>query len=209
MTQKVTLLCKIDGNADAFITCFSPSYLCASSAASAINLEGELFKDLMKGYNKNVRPMENGSDVTQVAIKMTLTNLISLVSQVCRFLTTTSWFVSFTQLPFSQNEKEEALTTSVWIGMVTSHPSPPLISLCRFALMSKREYFRVQQWCDYRLRWDRPPRSALYGSITSQLRLPSKSIWLPDIILENKSVQQPSQRPLVVWSQLMSSSQPN
>uniref|UniRef100_A0AAQ4PTL8 Cholinergic receptor, nicotinic, gamma n=1 Tax=Gasterosteus aculeatus aculeatus TaxID=481459 RepID=A0AAQ4PTL8_GASAC len=105
--------------------------------SSAINLEGELFKDLMKGYNKNVRPMENGSDVTQVAIKMTLTNLISL------------------------NEKEEALTTGVWIGM---------------------------QWCDYRLRWDRPPRSALYGSITSQLRLPSKSIWLPDIILENKSV---------------------
>ncbi|XP_040026936.2 acetylcholine receptor subunit gamma isoform X3 [Gasterosteus aculeatus] len=104
------------------------------ATASAINLEGELFKDLMKGYNKNVRPMENGSDVTQVAIKMTLTNLISL------------------------NEKEEALTTSVWIGM---------------------------QWCDYRLRWDRPPRSALYGSITSQLRLPSKSIWLPDIILEN------------------------
>uniref|UniRef100_A0AAQ4QUC2 Cholinergic receptor, nicotinic, gamma n=1 Tax=Gasterosteus aculeatus aculeatus TaxID=481459 RepID=A0AAQ4QUC2_GASAC len=99
--------------------------------------QGELFKDLMKGYNKNVRPMENGSDVTQVAIKMTLTNLISL------------------------NEKEEALTTGVWIGM---------------------------QWCDYRLRWDRPPRSALYGSITSQLRLPSKSIWLPDIILENKSV---------------------
>ncbi|XP_077955066.1 acetylcholine receptor subunit gamma isoform X6 [Gasterosteus aculeatus] len=106
------------------------------ATASAINLEGELFKDLMKGYNKNVRPMENGSDVTQVAIKMTLTNLISL------------------------NEKEEALTTSVWIGM---------------------------QWCDYRLRWDRPPRSALYGSITSQLRLPSKSIWLPDIILENNS----------------------
>ncbi|KAI3374997.1 hypothetical protein L3Q82_021527, partial [Scortum barcoo] len=104
------------------------------SAASAVNLEGELFKDLMKGYNKNVRPTEKSGDITQVDVKMTLTNLISL------------------------NEKEEALTTSVWIEM---------------------------QWCDYRLRWDQPPRSALYGNITSQLRVPSKSIWLPDIILEN------------------------
>ncbi|KAM4605285.1 acetylcholine receptor subunit gamma [Polymixia lowei] len=101
---------------------------------SAVNLEGELFKDLMKGYNKHVRPMEKSGDITQVHIKMTLTNLISL------------------------NEKEEALTTSVWIEM---------------------------QWCDYRLRWDQPPRSALYGHITSQLRVPSKSIWLPDVILEN------------------------
>ncbi|XP_029929900.1 acetylcholine receptor subunit gamma [Myripristis murdjan] len=105
-----------------------------SSKASAINLEGELFKDLMKGYNKNVRPMEKNGDITQVYIKMTLTNLISL------------------------NEKEEALMTSVWIEM---------------------------QWCDYRLRWDQPPRSDLYGNITSELRVPSKSIWLPDIILEN------------------------
>ncbi|XP_042353857.1 acetylcholine receptor subunit gamma isoform X1 [Plectropomus leopardus] len=105
-----------------------------SATASALNLEGELFKDLMKGYNKNVRPMENSGDITQVGIKMTLTNLISL------------------------NEKEEALTTSVWIEM---------------------------QWCDYRLRWDQPPRSALYGNITSELRVPSKSIWLPDVILEN------------------------
>lgn len=55
--------------------------VCGLSAASALNLEGELFKDLMKGYNKNVRPMEKSGDITQVHIKMTLTNLISLVSQ--------------------------------------------------------------------------------------------------------------------------------
>ncbi|XP_075875854.1 acetylcholine receptor subunit gamma [Nelusetta ayraudi] len=105
-----------------------------SATASAVNLEGELFKDLMKGYNKNVRPMERSGDITQVDIKMTLTNLISL------------------------NEKKEALTTSVWIEL---------------------------QWCDYRLRWDRPPRSNRYGNITKQLRIPSKTLWLPDIILEN------------------------
>uniref|UniRef100_A0A8C6PSJ1 Cholinergic receptor, nicotinic, gamma n=1 Tax=Nothobranchius furzeri TaxID=105023 RepID=A0A8C6PSJ1_NOTFU len=101
---------------------------------ATVNLEGELLKDLMKGYNKNVRPMDKNGKITQIFIKMTLTNLISL------------------------NEKEEALTTSVWIEM---------------------------EWCDYRLRWDQPPRSDLYGNIKSQLRVPSKSIWLPDIILEN------------------------
>ncbi|KAM9845068.1 acetylcholine receptor subunit gamma [Aulostomus maculatus] len=113
---------------------YRANYRLPTTAPSAVNLEGELFKDLMKGYNKNVRPMETSGDVTQVHIKMTLTNLISL------------------------NEKEEALTTSVWIEM---------------------------KWCDYRLRWDQPPRAALYKNITSQLRVPSKSIWLPDIILEN------------------------
>lgn len=50
--------------------------------ASAVNLERELFKDLMKGYNKHVRPTEKGGDITQVDIKMTLTNLISLVSSI-------------------------------------------------------------------------------------------------------------------------------
>ncbi|KAM9790787.1 acetylcholine receptor subunit gamma isoform X1 [Syngnathus typhle] len=105
-----------------------------STTAFALNLEGELFKDLMKGYNKKVRPVENSGDVTHVTVKMTLTNLISL------------------------NEKEEALMTSVWIEM---------------------------QWCDYRLRWDQPPRSALYKNITWELRVPSKMIWLPDVILEN------------------------
>lgn len=105
-----------------------------ATTALSINLEGALYQDLMKDYNKNVRPSEKSGDITQVHIKMTLTNLISL------------------------NEKEEALTTSVWIEM---------------------------NWCDYRLSWDQPPRSALYGNITAPLRMPSEGIWLPDIILEN------------------------
>ncbi|KAJ8011589.1 hypothetical protein DPEC_G00059820 [Dallia pectoralis] len=79
-------------------------------AAAGLNQEGELVKDLMRGYNKNVRPMEESGDITQVTIKMTLTNLISL------------------------------------------------------------------QWCDYRLRWDQPPRADLYGNLTEKMRIPSKSI---------------------------------
>uniref|UniRef100_A0A8C1PZT0 Cholinergic receptor, nicotinic, gamma n=1 Tax=Cyprinus carpio TaxID=7962 RepID=A0A8C1PZT0_CYPCA len=97
------------------------------------NLEGSLHRDLMVGYNKNIRPMVNHGDIIDVKIKMTLTNLISL------------------------NEKEETLTTCVWIEM---------------------------KWHDYRLRWANRTGFEVYENIT-RMRLPSKSIWLPDIGLEN------------------------
>ncbi|XP_043079761.1 acetylcholine receptor subunit gamma [Puntigrus tetrazona] len=97
------------------------------------NLEGSLHRDLMVGYNKNIRPMENLGDIIDVKIKMTLTNLISL------------------------KEKEETLTTCVWIEM---------------------------KWHDYRLRWANRTGFEVYENIT-RMRLPSKAIWLPDIGLEN------------------------
>ncbi|XP_036110558.1 acetylcholine receptor subunit gamma [Molossus molossus] len=67
------------------------------------NQEERLLAHLMHSYNPHLRPAERGTDVVNVSLKLTLTNLISL------------------------NEREEALTTNVWIEM---------------------------QWCDYRLRWD-------------------------------------------------------
>ncbi|XP_066201550.1 acetylcholine receptor subunit gamma [Saccopteryx leptura] len=67
------------------------------------NQEERLLMDLMQSYNPHLRPAERDTDVVNVSLKLTLTNLISL------------------------NEREEALTTNVWIEM---------------------------QWCDYRLRWD-------------------------------------------------------
>ncbi|XP_020861481.1 acetylcholine receptor subunit gamma [Phascolarctos cinereus] len=69
----------------------------------SLNQEEKLLNDLMRNYNPNLRPAEMDSDIINVSLKLTLTNLISL------------------------NEREEALTTNVWIEM---------------------------QWCDYRLRWD-------------------------------------------------------
>uniref|UniRef100_A0A2I3GQF9 Cholinergic receptor nicotinic gamma subunit n=1 Tax=Nomascus leucogenys TaxID=61853 RepID=A0A2I3GQF9_NOMLE len=71
--------------------------------AQGRNQEERLLADLMQNYNPNLRPAERDSDVVNVSLKLTLTNLISL------------------------NEREEALTTNVWIEM---------------------------QWRDYRLRWD-------------------------------------------------------
>uniref|UniRef100_A0A8C8XQ30 Cholinergic receptor nicotinic gamma subunit n=1 Tax=Panthera leo TaxID=9689 RepID=A0A8C8XQ30_PANLE len=71
--------------------------------AQGRNQEERLLADLMHNYDPHLRPAERDSDVVNVSLKLTLTNLISL------------------------NEREEALTTNVWIEM---------------------------QWCDYRLRWD-------------------------------------------------------
>ncbi|XP_017292446.1 acetylcholine receptor subunit epsilon [Kryptolebias marmoratus] len=73
------------------------------------NEESILIRDLFKGYNKNIRPAKHPEDKVQVQVKLTLTNLISL------------------------NEKEETLTTNVWIEI---------------------------QWSDYRLTWN---ESKYYG----------------------------------------------
>ncbi|XP_077402478.1 acetylcholine receptor subunit epsilon isoform X3 [Vanacampus margaritifer] len=73
------------------------------------NEEMQLIGTLFKGYNKNIRPVLHPEDKLEVQIKLTLTNLISL------------------------NEKEETLTTNVWIEI---------------------------QWVDYRLAWN---ASQYYG----------------------------------------------
>uniref|UniRef100_A0A8C5UZ42 Cholinergic receptor nicotinic gamma subunit n=1 Tax=Microcebus murinus TaxID=30608 RepID=A0A8C5UZ42_MICMU len=99
--------------------------------AQGRNQEERLLADLMRDYDPHLRPAERDSDVVNVSLKLTLTNLISL------------------------NEREEALTTNVWIEM---------------------------QWCDYRLRWDPGDYEGLWV-----LRVPSTMVWLPDIVLENKS----------------------
>ncbi|XP_053219105.1 acetylcholine receptor subunit epsilon isoform X2 [Podarcis raffonei] len=95
------------------------------------NEDLRLYKHLFDNYDKGARPVRNEGDVVEVSIKMTLTNLISL------------------------NEKEETLTTNVWI---------------------------THQWFDYRLEY----KSEDYGGI-SALQVPADKVWLPDIVLENKS----------------------
>ncbi|XP_077008178.1 acetylcholine receptor subunit gamma [Tamandua tetradactyla] len=77
--------------------------LAACLGAQGRSQEERLLADLMRSYDPHLRPAERDEDVVNVSLKLTLTNLISL------------------------NEREEALTTNVWIEM---------------------------QWCDYRLRWD-------------------------------------------------------
>ncbi|XP_072255421.1 acetylcholine receptor subunit epsilon isoform X2 [Pyxicephalus adspersus] len=70
---------------------------------SLANEETKLIKDLLKNYNKKARPVKSINDIIDVRLKLTLTNLISL------------------------NEKEETMTTNVWLQL---------------------------EWNDYRMTWN-------------------------------------------------------
>ena len=48
------------------------------------NEEVQLIQDLFKGYTKQIRPVVHPEDKLQVQIKLTLTNLISLVGPLAR-----------------------------------------------------------------------------------------------------------------------------
>lgn len=50
------------------------------------NEETHLIGDLFKGYNKNIRPVVHPEDKVEVQIKLTLTNLISLVRACISYL---------------------------------------------------------------------------------------------------------------------------
>lgn len=56
-----------------------PSSLTVAGAQGR-NQEERLLSDLMLNYNPHLRPAERDSDVVNVSLKLTLTNLISLVS---------------------------------------------------------------------------------------------------------------------------------
>ncbi|GCC18180.1 hypothetical protein chiPu_0017837 [Chiloscyllium punctatum] len=93
------------------------------------NEEEKLLNVLFNNYDARIRPARFYGDVIDVTLKLTLTNLISL------------------------KEKEETLTTNVWIEI---------------------------QWTDYRLSWN----SSDYAGI-ELVRIPSRMVWLPEIVLEN------------------------
>ncbi|XP_066219420.1 acetylcholine receptor subunit epsilon isoform X2 [Saccopteryx leptura] len=95
------------------------------------NEELRLYHHLFDKYDSGHRPVRGPEDTVTINLKVTLTNLISL------------------------NEKEETLTTSVWIGI---------------------------DWHDYRLNYSKDD----FGGIEI-LRVPSKLVWLPEIVLENNS----------------------
>ncbi|XP_059524915.1 acetylcholine receptor subunit epsilon isoform X3 [Myotis daubentonii] len=107
------------------LCCLSPS-----PGRGEGNEELRLYHHLFDNYDPQCRPVREPEDTVSINIKVTLTNLISL------------------------NEKEETLTTSVWIGI---------------------------DWDDYRLNFSKED----FGDI-GILRVPSKHVWLPEIVLENK-----------------------
>ncbi|XP_007890206.2 neuronal acetylcholine receptor subunit beta-4 [Callorhinchus milii] len=102
-------------------------------ATLAPNAEERLADYLLHAdrYNKLIRPAKNSSEMVTIAIKVSLSQLISV------------------------NEREQIMTTNVWL---------------------------TQEWNDYRLRWE----PVQYEGV-DQLRLSSRHIWLPDIVLYNNA----------------------
>lgn len=58
-----------------------PGSLLSVAGAQGRNQEERLLADLMHSYNPHLRPAERDTDVVNVSLKLTLTNLISLVSR--------------------------------------------------------------------------------------------------------------------------------
>ncbi|XP_036078707.1 acetylcholine receptor subunit epsilon isoform X1 [Rousettus aegyptiacus] len=139
------------------------------------NEELRLYHHLFDNYDPERRPVRRPEDTVTITLKVTLTNLISLVRYPLSTPTTISepkillvaptaelcpkahfwpWkTISMILITHLQNEKEETLTSSVWIGI---------------------------DWHDYRLNYSKED----FGGIET-LRVPSELVWLPEIVLEN------------------------
>ncbi|XP_038392492.1 acetylcholine receptor subunit epsilon isoform X11 [Canis lupus baileyi] len=126
-----------------------------SGGAEAKNEELHLYHHLFDNYDPGSRPVKEPEDTVTITLKVTLTNLISLVR--CPHPHPPSWGLVPTSTTLTparlQNEKEETLTTSVWIGI---------------------------DWQDYRLNYSKDD----FGGVET-LRVPSELVWLPEIVLEN------------------------
>ncbi|XP_007890205.1 neuronal acetylcholine receptor subunit beta-3a isoform X2 [Callorhinchus milii] len=105
--------------------------LSGNTAAKTMKLlaemEDALLRNLFRGYQKWVRPVQNCNDTITVKFGLEISQLVDV------------------------DEKNQLMTTNVWLK---------------------------QEWNDYKLAWDPDD----YGGINA-IRVPSESIWLPDIVL--------------------------
>ncbi|XP_029115724.1 neuronal acetylcholine receptor subunit beta-2 isoform X1 [Scleropages formosus] len=128
-------------------------------------------------YNKLIRPAANGSEPVTVQLMVSLAQLISV------------------------HEREQVMTTNVWLtqasgripgeerSALTEGSAPDGRSRCQAgrrwnggcATAARGERKRAE-WQDYRLTW---VPEEFDGMV--KVRLPSKHIWLPDVVLYNNA----------------------
>lgn len=72
------------------------------------------------------------------------------------------------------------MTTNMWVEQVKK---TKIFLQLSWTKIEKKKFFLFQEWFDYKLKWD--PEE--YGGVKT-LHVPSENIWLPDIVLYNKSV---------------------
>lgn len=123
--------------------------------------EERLVRDLFRGYNKLIRPVQNMTQKVDVRFGLAFVQLINVVSVIDRrqfglsLIELDIMRMSISDLFFLlQNEKNQIMKSNVWLRLV---------------------------WSDYQLQWD----EADYGGI-GVLRLPPDKVWKPDIVLFNK-----------------------
>ncbi|KAA0714798.1 Neuronal acetylcholine receptor subunit beta-4 [Triplophysa tibetana] len=119
-------------------------------------------------YNKLIRPAMNRTERVTVLLQVSLAQLISV------------------------NEREQIMTTNVWLTQCRSVPFIKPVMKCVILnnLTEGPHIYDIRQhlphypqnWNDYRLSWD----PAEYEGI-DKLRIPSRHIWLPDIVLYNNA----------------------
>lgn len=108
--------------------------------------EERLVRDLFRGYNKLIRPVQNMTQTVDVRFGLAFVQLINVVRFCCclffDFFFCESLMICFTF--FAQNEKNQIMKSNVWLRLV---------------------------WNDYQLQWD----ESEYGGI-GVLRLPPDKV---------------------------------
>ncbi|KAG0725665.1 Acetylcholine receptor subunit beta-like 1 [Chionoecetes opilio] len=139
--------------------------------------EERLVRDLFRGYNKLIRPVENMTNNVDVAFGLAFIQLINV------------------------NEKNQIMKSNVWLRLATlsvtaidercdvktkipevNQQNGGNMGGWRPGVSSRWPRLDTQVWRDYQLRWD----AADYGGI-KVLRLPPDKVWKPDIVLFNNA----------------------
>ncbi|GAB5580408.1 acetylcholine receptor subunit epsilon isoform X3 [Prionailurus iriomotensis] len=120
------------------------------------NEELRLYHHLFDNYDPERRPVKEPEDTVTITLKVTLTNLISLV----RYFRLKPQIVCVT------------------LGPHPDHPDPPPAERERGDPHHQR--LDWNHWQDYRLNFSKDD----FGGIET-LRVPSELVWLPEIVLEN------------------------
>ena len=133
-----------------------------------------LLEDLLAYYNKLERPVANESEAVQLTFGLTLQQIIDVVSgsRTVHYLDLTSKarFSNFNTI--FQDEKNQILTTNVWLNLV------------RFEGLLKElvdNGYILQEWIDVNLAWN----ESEYGNV-QDVRIPPSSLWKPDILMYNR-----------------------
>ncbi|CAL8258091.1 unnamed protein product [Arctogadus glacialis] len=119
--------------------------------------ETRLVKTLFTGYNKVVRPVNHFREPVVVTVGLQLIQLISV------------------------DEVNQIVTSNVRLKQVRDRPLVLIPHVARPDEQSLKDVHSPQRWTDVNLNWNPDDYSGI-----KKIRVPSKDIWRPDLVLYNK-----------------------